>query len=366
MNGQKTKNSIINAIKSDGRTVFRLEDIAFISGETDFNSINFRLNYAVRTGKLLNPRKGIYTKLKFNFEELASILYTPAYISLEYVLAQEGIISDYCGEITLAGYVSRSITIEDKRFIIRKLKGEILASTAGITIRRGATIASKERAFLDMLYLAPDFSFDNLATLNIKKIALLLPIYNSSTLNKKVSKLLGEPSLAKVMGTSRELLKNKYLMLQILKYISNDLKLFDLLFVRKNSVKLLFGESEKGSGTLELKLTESTNKCGMHQLLESVLSGMIIDEAMTREGPIYVIKQKDGGTLLNLKIFETETYAEDKSLQGESKTYAGDRTLQSENVVSDGANIENASFAKANEVLYTIKYFLGVPIKIEL
>ena len=35
-------------------------------GETNFESLNKRLNYYVQKGKLLNPRKGIYTKFGYN------------------------------------------------------------------------------------------------------------------------------------------------------------------------------------------------------------------------------------------------------------------------------------------------------------
>jgi len=77
------KNSLILSIYKEVKTVFRLRDIALMLGERDFESLNKKLNYYVRTGKLLNPRKGIYAKPDYSSEELACILYTPSYISLE-------------------------------------------------------------------------------------------------------------------------------------------------------------------------------------------------------------------------------------------------------------------------------------------
>ena len=56
------KKDIIGSVYNDKRTVFKLIDIAQLSGEVNFLSLNNKLNYYVRTGKLLNPRKGIYAK----------------------------------------------------------------------------------------------------------------------------------------------------------------------------------------------------------------------------------------------------------------------------------------------------------------
>ena len=45
---QNTKNNIVLAIFKDNRTVFRLKDVAMLVGESDFISLNKKLNYAVR------------------------------------------------------------------------------------------------------------------------------------------------------------------------------------------------------------------------------------------------------------------------------------------------------------------------------
>lgn len=63
---QNYKNNILITLFQDKRTVFRLKDIALLTGETNFLNLNNKLNYYVRTNKLQNPRKGIYTKPNFN------------------------------------------------------------------------------------------------------------------------------------------------------------------------------------------------------------------------------------------------------------------------------------------------------------
>lgn len=184
------KNNIILSIFKEARTVFRLRDIALLFGERDFESLNKKLNYYVRTGKLLNPRKGIYAKPDYNSEELACVLYTPSYISLEYVLQKAGVIFQFDSRITSVSYLSRSIEIEDKTFIYRKIKGEIMADTRGISRQIDqVNIASGERAFLDLLYLNKAYYFDNLNSLNKEKVYDLLPIYMSKALTDRVKKL---------------------------------------------------------------------------------------------------------------------------------------------------------------------------------
>ena len=188
---QNIKNNIVFTVYKDIRTVFRLNDVALLVGETNFQSLNKKLNYYVRTGKLQNPRKGIYTKPNYNPEELACIIYTPSYISLEYILQKAGIVFQYDSRITAASYLSRSIEVADRTYLFRKIKGEILVNTAGI-IRQDnyINIATAERAFLDLLYLNTDCYFDNLNPLRKQLVYKLLPIYQSKALSVRVNKLL--------------------------------------------------------------------------------------------------------------------------------------------------------------------------------
>jgi hypothetical protein len=182
---------LIYTLYSDSRTVFRLKDVAMLTGETSFNSLNLKLNYYVRTGRLQNPRKGLYCKPNYNPEELACRIFTPAYISLEYVLQREGVVFQYDSRYTVLSYLSREVKIDDKIFSFRKIKNELLVSQQGI-LQQGntVTIATPERAFLDMLYLNGAMYFDNLNPLKKDLIEQLLPIYNSKILNKRVQKIL--------------------------------------------------------------------------------------------------------------------------------------------------------------------------------
>ena len=182
---------IVFSVYNDSRTVFRLNEIALLTGDTNFISLNKRLNYYVRKGKLLNPRKGLYTKPDYNPEELACTIYTPSYISLEYVLQKSGIIFQYDLRYTTISYLSRRIEVSGRTYQFRKIKGEILVNTDGI-IRKNDQInmATAERAFLDLMYLETDYYFDNLNPLNKQIITKLLSIYQSRALSERVHKKL--------------------------------------------------------------------------------------------------------------------------------------------------------------------------------
>jgi hypothetical protein len=189
MSGSQNKD-ILFAIYSNVKSVFTLTDVAMLTGESNFNSLNGKLNYYVRTGKVVRPRKGIYAKAGYNPEELACVLYTPSYISLEYVLQKAGVIFQYDERITSISYLSRTVKVENQTYAYRKVKGEILIVTEGINQIGNVNIASPERAFLDTMYLNKEYHFDNLSLLNKKIIYRLLLIYRSKTLTARVQKLI--------------------------------------------------------------------------------------------------------------------------------------------------------------------------------
>ena len=188
---QNHKNNLVFTLFKEKQTVFRLKDVALLVGETDFQSLNTKLNYAVRTGKLLNPRKGIYAKPGYNMEELACKIFSPSYISLEYVLQKAGLIFQYDTKITALSYLRRDVEITGQTFSFRKIKGKILLNTIGILRQENnVNIATPERAFLDKLYLDTNSYIDNLNPLNKETVHKLLPLYQSKALDRRIKKLL--------------------------------------------------------------------------------------------------------------------------------------------------------------------------------
>lgn len=187
---QKDSKDIVLAIYKENRTVFRFNEIALLTGVQNFLSLTKKLNYYVHAGKLNNPRKGIYTKPDYDPEELACSLFTPSYISLQYVLQKAGIIFQFDSRITSVSYLSRITEIENREFIFRKIKGISMVNSAGI-IRQSnnVNIASTERAFLDLLYLEKEYHFDNLNPIKRDVIMVLMPLYQSASLIGNVKKI---------------------------------------------------------------------------------------------------------------------------------------------------------------------------------
>jgi hypothetical protein len=189
-NLEKNKNVVLAMHNSLG-SVFKFVDMSMLTGETNYNSLNQKLNYAVRIKKILNLRRGIYAKLNFSHEEFANKVFTPSYISLEYVLKQHGIMqNDSNIIITSACYLSRKIDADGKTLLYHKFKSEILVNPLGVIRKNNVNIATAERAFLDLLYIEKKYDFVNLNTLNHKTINKLLPIYNSRKLSELVKNIL--------------------------------------------------------------------------------------------------------------------------------------------------------------------------------
>lgn len=184
------RSDFIIDIYKDKRTVYRTSDIAMLFAQDNINFLSDRLNYYVHTDRLLNPRKGIYAKDGFDPLELANILYTPSYISLEYVLQRSGIVFQYDSSYTSVSYLSRNIEINENIFNYRRIKENILMNTTGIIKNNNINMATPERAFLDILYLNKDFYVDNTKPLDKRLIESILPIYKSVALEKRVTKFI--------------------------------------------------------------------------------------------------------------------------------------------------------------------------------
>jgi hypothetical protein len=178
------------ALYMDHRRVFTLNDAALITGESRFAPLYRKLNYCVRTGKLLSPRRGIYAKPGFTPEELACKIYRPSYLSLEYVLQKAGVVFQYDTRLTLVASFCRVIEVGGNVFTYRKIKGTILTQNAGIDMQDSTAVATPERAFLDLLYLDKERFFDNLRPLNHARVFALLPLYESAALAARVKRIL--------------------------------------------------------------------------------------------------------------------------------------------------------------------------------
>lgn len=158
-------------------------------GEQNTPSAKVRINYYVKKGDLYHIRRGFYAKdQNYDKFELATKIFTPSYISLETVLAKEGVIFQFYSQIFTASYLTRGIDVDGQTYSYKKIKTEILTDPAGIEHKGNYPVATKERAFLDAVYLYKNYYFDNLSGLDWNKVFELLPIYNNKRMEKAVQR----------------------------------------------------------------------------------------------------------------------------------------------------------------------------------
>ena len=181
------KGRYLETVLRSPKTVFTHKDVALLWGEPSSDAVRVRLNSYVRRGKLYRIRRGLSAKDKnYNKLELATRVFTPSYVSFETVLSKEGIIFQFYSQIFVASYLARKITVDGQVYSFRKIRDTLLADPVGIEHGEGSSWATKERAFLDTLYLNTDYHFDNLGGLDWDKVFGILPIYQNKRMTKKV------------------------------------------------------------------------------------------------------------------------------------------------------------------------------------
>ena len=181
--------SLIKTLLRSKQTAFSLKDVAMLTRNTNANSLKARIHYYVKQGELYPVRQGIYAKDKdYNHLEVATKIFIPAYISFETVFAQEGMIFQVYNSIFVATHRSEKVACDGQRYIFRTLQPRILTNPSGVRKTELYSIASPERAFLDMLYIRKDYHFDSLSPLSWAKVYTILTIYENKRLDRTVKK----------------------------------------------------------------------------------------------------------------------------------------------------------------------------------
>ena len=174
------KDHLLDLMRSRN-TIFTTKDVSLLWREPNVNFVRKKLYRYIKAGKLYSVRKGVYAKDK-NYEkyELATKIFTPAYISFETVLTKAGVVFQFYSQIFVASYLTREFTIDDQVYVLKKVKDSILTNQTGIEVKENYFVASPERAFLDVVYLNKEYHFDNLSGLDWNKVDQILPIYGGN------------------------------------------------------------------------------------------------------------------------------------------------------------------------------------------
>lgn len=179
--------SSITKLYRSTKTVLTNKDLALIWQETKQNNLKAKIAYYVKRGALIRLTRGIFAKDKnYNPRELATSTYTPSYISFETALREAGAIFQHNDTIFVAGPWPKTMTIDNTTITFKKLKDAVLFNPMGVEQKDHYSIASLERAFLDTIYLSPEYYFDNLRSMNWEKCFELVKIYNNQQLVKRL------------------------------------------------------------------------------------------------------------------------------------------------------------------------------------
>lgn len=180
--------SLITKLYKSTKTILTNKDLSLIWQENDAKNLNAKTAYYTKQGVLIRLTRGIFAKDKnYNLKELATSIYVPSYITFETVLREAGIIFQHYDSIFIAAKWSKPFILNDHSFIFRKLKDSILYNSSGIKNENNYSIASPPRAFLDTIYLFPNYYFDNLKSINWEQCFELVKIYDNKQLTKRLN-----------------------------------------------------------------------------------------------------------------------------------------------------------------------------------
>lgn len=181
--------SLIAKLYQSSKTILTNKDLALIWQENDKFNLNAKTAYYVKQKALIRLTRGVFAKNKdFNSKELATSIYTPSYISFETVLREAGVIFQHYETIFVASKWPKTTKIDKYTITFRKLKDAVLFNSTGVVSKDNYSVATTERAFLDMIYLFPNYYFDNLKSINWEKCDEIAKIYNNKQLIKRLNK----------------------------------------------------------------------------------------------------------------------------------------------------------------------------------
>ena len=181
--------SLIAKLYQSPKTILSNKDLALIWQENNEQSLYAKTAYYVKQKALIRLTRGVFAKNKdYGPKELATSIYTPSYISFETVLREAGVIFQHYDTIFVVSKWPKTMTVDKNTFTFRKLKDSILFNSTGVVNKDNYSVATTERAFLDMIYLFPNYYFDNLKSINWEKCDELVKIYNNKELIKRLAK----------------------------------------------------------------------------------------------------------------------------------------------------------------------------------
>ena len=163
-------------IKQDKKT-FHASDLALLWDIDNQDTLNMTLKRFVDRGILNRIHKGFYSTVDVKDIDPLDLgfayLNTYSYVSLETILAREGVIFQEIKYITFVSSKSDTFEINGVKYKSRQLKDEYLNNSKGISKTENHFEASLERAVADMLYYNSKYHFDNPKIIDSNKVKKL-------------------------------------------------------------------------------------------------------------------------------------------------------------------------------------------------
>lgn len=144
-----------------GYPLFSIHDLRLIFPQENIHTVNKQISVWAQQGKIIKLRNGLYvlsadyTKEMITLELMASKIYSPSYLSLEYALSLYGIIPEAVFEMTsVTTKPTRTFHTSFGIFQYRKIKSScFLGFTSVKSGKLSYLLALPEKALVDFLYL---------------------------------------------------------------------------------------------------------------------------------------------------------------------------------------------------------------------
>ncbi len=151
------------ALLKQDKKIFTTDDLALIWEIDNRNTLLTTIKRYLNDKILYGLRRGLYSTVPISELDpfLAGTAYVKgfSYISLQTILARDGLINQQPTAITLVGGRSQQFVLNNQRYICRKMKDECLYNLTGI-IMDDYPHATTARAIVDMFYYNSNFYFD--------------------------------------------------------------------------------------------------------------------------------------------------------------------------------------------------------------
>lgn len=171
--------SKIETLFLSGRQVFNVEDLCLFWQMENAKDVAQLASYYVKEQKLFRLKNGLYSIIDSpSALQIAQKVLTPSYITYQSALKYWGINFQVYPNIHSAALNRRRIQVQDVNYEYHQFPPSLFFSPLGILQKTGFSIASRERAVIDSLYINPTIGFDNLEGVNIALLLELAHLYD--------------------------------------------------------------------------------------------------------------------------------------------------------------------------------------------